>query len=75
MVQYSNNCIAKVLNYIQRIPRDLGFVDKIDFIYEEHIAKLKLSESDLRNILSILERNGYISLEGYMDGTFITFIR
>lgn len=75
MQQYSYEDINKVLKYIHRLPRDLGFTDKVDFIYEEHILNLRLSEEDLRNILSILAQNGYIMLEGYFDGAFITFLR
>ncbi len=75
MAQYSNEDINKVLKYIRRLPRDLDLMGKIDFIYEEHIPNLRLSERDLRNILSILAQNGYVILEGYMEGTFITLLR
>ena len=75
MPQYSNKDINKVLKYVHRLPRDLGFTNKVDFIYAEHIPNLRLSERDLRNILSILAQNGYLMLEGYTEGTFITFLR
>ncbi len=75
MTQYLNEDINKVLEYVHRLPRDLGFTDKVDFIYDEHMPNLRLSERDLRNILSILAQNGYVMLEGYTEGTFITFLR
>ncbi len=75
MAHYSPEDINKVLKYVHRLPRDLGFTDKVDFIYEEHISTLQLSERDLRNILSILAQNGYVILDGYTEGTFITLLR
>lgn len=75
MAQYSSEDINKVLKYIRRLPRDLDLMGKIDFIYEEHIPNLQLSERDLRNILSILAQKGYVILEGYIEGTFITLLR
>lgn len=67
--------MKKVWKYIYNLPRDLGFDNKVDIVYEEHCSKLNISEFDLRDILIEFKRKGLVALKPYNDGAFVTFIK
>lgn len=75
MAGISSETMKNVWKYIYNLPRDLGFDNKVDVVYEEHCSNLNITEFDLRDILIEFGRRRLVTLEPYNDGTFVTFIK
>ncbi|WP_302541473.1 hypothetical protein [Butyricimonas faecihominis] len=75
MATISSKTMKNVWKYIYNLPRDLGFNNKVDVVYEEHCSNLNITEFDLRDILIEFEKRHFVTLERYIDGTFVTFLR
>jgi len=75
MATISSEELKKVWKYIHGLPRDLGFANKIDVEYLKHCSNLNMTEFDLRDILIEFEKRHFITLERYIGGTFVTFLK
>ena len=75
MTAISSEKIKNVWKYINNLPRDLGFPNKVDVEYTKHCLNLNMTEFDLHNILIEFEKRHFITLEGYIGGAFVTFLR
>lgn len=73
MTAYSTELKEKIWQYIKRLPRDLGFPNKVDVEYEEHAHILNTSEFAIRDILQEFEDMGRIWLEKTNSGAFVNF--